>query len=57
LGTITHSLYAWRKKYGQDSRKAAEIDEQQAEIIRFRNEFKRVTEERDILKKGHRIQS
>ena len=52
LGTTTHSLYAWRKKYGQGSQKAAELDGQQAEIRRLRNELKRVTEERDILKKA-----
>jgi len=52
LGTTTHSIYAWRKKYGQGSRKAAEYDQQQAEIQRLRNELKRVTEERDILKKA-----
>ena len=52
LGTTTHSLYAWRKKYGQGSQKAAELNGQQAEIRRLRNELKRVTEERDILKKA-----
>jgi len=52
LGTTTHSLYAWLKKYGNGPRKAAEIDVQQAEIQRLRNELKRVTEERDILKKA-----
>lgn len=52
LGTTTHSIYAWRKKYGQGPQKAAEHDEQQAEIQRLRNELKRVTEERDILKKA-----
>lgn len=52
LGTTTHSLYAWRKKYGQGSQKAAELNGQQAEIRRLRHELKRVTEERDILKKA-----
>jgi len=52
LGTTTHSLYAWRKKYGHGPQKAAERDDQQAEIRRLRNELKRVTEERDILKKA-----
>lgn len=52
LGTTTHSLYAWLKKYGNGPDKAAEIDAQQAEIQRLRNELKRVTEERDILKKA-----
>jgi transposase len=52
LGVTTHSLYAWRKKYGQGSRHAAQKDEQQAELKRLRSELKRVTEERDILKKA-----
>ena len=52
LGVTTHSLYAWRKKYGQGSQKAAELDDKQAEIRRLRSELKRVTEERDILKKA-----
>ena len=52
LGTTTHSLYAWRKKYGQGSQKTAELNGQQTEIRRLRNELKRVTEERDILKKA-----
>ena len=50
LGVTTHSLYAWRKKYGHGSQQAAQLDDQQAEIKRFRTELKRVTEERDILK-------
>ena len=52
LGTTTHSLYAWRKKYGLGPHKATEIDDQQTEIRQLRNELKRVTEERDILKKA-----
>lgn len=52
LGVTTHSLYAWRKKYGEGKQKAAKMDAQQAEIQRLRNELKRVTEERDILKKA-----
>lgn len=52
LGVTTHSLYAWRKKYGPGSQQALKNDEQQAEIKRLRSELKRVTEERDILKKA-----
>ena len=52
LGISTHSLYAWRKKYGKGSQYAAQKDDQQAEIRRLRAELKRVTEERDILKKA-----
>ena len=52
LGTTTHSLYAWRQKYGLGSESVAQKDDQQAEIKRLRAELKRVTEERDILKKA-----
>lgn len=52
LGVSTHSLYAWLKKYGHGPEHAANIDDQQAEIRRLRAELKRVTEERDILKKA-----
>jgi transposase len=52
LGITTHSLYAWRKKYGQGSQCAAQLDDQSIEIKRLRAELKRVTEERDILKKA-----
>ncbi len=52
LGTTTHSLYAWRKKYGNGTHNAAELDAHQAEIRRLRHELQRVTEERDILKKA-----
>lgn len=52
LGATTHSLYAWCQKYGQGSQQASTLDEQQAEIKRLRSELKRVTEERDILKKA-----
>lgn len=52
LGVSSHSLYLWRKKYGDDVVSAGHIDDQQAEIKRLRAELKRVTEERDILKKA-----
>ena len=52
LGVSCHSLYAWLKKYGKGTKHAAQIDDQQAEIRRLRAELKRVTEERDILKKA-----
>jgi transposase len=52
LGVSTHSLYAWLKKYGNGPRQAANVDDQAAEIRRLRAELKRVTEERDILKKA-----
>ena len=52
LGISTHSLYSWKMKYGQGTAFAARHDDQQAEIRRLRAELKRVTEERDILKKA-----
>ncbi len=46
LGVSTHSLYAWKKKYGHGEVHTHQFDEQQAEIKH------RLTEERDILKKA-----
>jgi transposase len=52
LGVTTHSLYAWIKKFGPDSTDYAAAAAEQAEIKRLKKELKRVTEERDILKKA-----
>ena len=52
LGMTTHSLYAWIKKYGPDSEEYQARADEQAEIQRLKKELKRVTEERDILKKA-----
>jgi len=52
LGVTTHSLYSWRKKYSKGPQQAAQMDDQQAEIKRLKAELRRVTEERDILKKA-----
>ena len=52
LGVTTHSLYSWRKKYGQGPQHAAQVNDQQVEINRLKAELRRVTEERDILKKA-----
>ena len=49
LGVSTHSLYAWKKKFGTPS---GSDDGRDAEIRRLKRELTRVTEERDILKKG-----
>ncbi|WP_409932336.1 transposase, partial [Salmonella enterica] len=48
----THTLYAWIKKYGPDSSTNKEQSDAQAEILRLQKELKRVTDERDILKKA-----
>ena len=52
LGVTTHSLYAWLKKFGPDSQQHQAKADDQAEIRRLQKELKRVTEERDILKKA-----
>ena len=52
LGMTTHSLYAWIKKYGPDSATYVATSSDQAEIKRLKKELKRMTEERDILKKA-----
>jgi transposase len=52
LGITTHSLYAWLRKFGKpEVVQRAELD-QSAEIRRLKAELRRVTEERDILKKA-----
>ncbi|HAL7294857.1 IS3 family transposase [Escherichia coli] len=52
LDITTHSLYSWIKKYGPDSSTNKEQSDAQAEIRRLQKELKRVTDERDILKKA-----
>ena len=52
LGITTHSLYAWKKKYGPDLAEHQAKAAEQAEIRQLKKELKRVTEERDILKKA-----
>ncbi len=52
LGATTHSLYAWIKKFGPDSAEHQAKAAEQAEIKRLKKELKRVTDERDILKKA-----
>jgi transposase len=52
LGITTHSLYAWKTKFGKpDVVQQTELN-QSAEVRRLKAELKRVTEERDILKKA-----
>ena len=52
LDVTTHSLYAWIKKYGPDSKDHHAQTEAETEIRRLKKELNRVTEERDILKKA-----
>lgn len=51
LGISIHSLYAWKKRFGKPAAQRAQADEQ-AELRRLKAELRRVTEERDILKKA-----
>jgi transposase len=46
LGVSIHSLYAWVKRYG------VAVDSQADEMRRLKAQLRRVTEERDILKKA-----
>ena len=52
LDVNPNSLYNWVKKYAPGKQHATELDKQQEENRRLRAELKRVTEERDILKKA-----
>lgn len=52
LGVSQHSLYKWVKKYSQPEAVRCETQSQQAELLGLKAELKRVTEERDILKKA-----
>lgn len=52
LGTTTHSLYAWLRRYGEQHPKQLNQADSQAEIAQLKTELRRVTEERDILKKA-----
>jgi len=52
LGVTTHSLYAWKRQLGKsDVVRRVELD-QNAEVRRLKAELRRVTEERDILKRA-----
>ena len=52
LGVSAHSLYAWKKRFSKPVIQRTQEDVQEAELKRLRQELKRVTEERDILKKA-----
>jgi len=52
LGVSKHSLYAWKRKFAKT---ASGETEKEAEIRRLKRELARVSEERDILKKSHRV--
>ncbi len=53
LGITTHSLYSWIKKFSSPKTMALSPEvEHSAEVRRLKAELRRVTEERDILKKA-----
>ena len=52
LGITSHSLYAWVKKYDQPARERQGQKSAASELRRVQAELRRVTEERDILKKA-----
>ncbi|HEX7854506.1 MAG TPA: IS3 family transposase [Sphingobium sp.] len=52
LGVSQHSLYSWRKQFGQVASGDAARD---AEIRQLKRDLARMTEERDILKKANRV--
>ena len=52
LGTTTHSVYAWMKKYDKPSPRQSDKVDIEAENLRLKAELRGMTEERDILKKA-----
>ncbi|WP_434049061.1 IS3 family transposase [Marinobacter salarius] len=55
LGVTSGSLYKWIKLYGDPTSQHQHISEQQDELRQLRAELRRVTEERDIPKKGRSV--
>ena len=52
LGVSQHSLYKWIKQFGVPPAERDAARSQQEEMRRLKAELRRVTEERDILKKA-----
>ena len=52
IGVSQHSLYEWIKRYSLPVAERIQVQGQVAEIRRLKAELKRVSEERDILKKA-----
>lgn len=52
IGVSQHSLYKWIKAYGVPAPERQVANSQAEELRRLKAELKRVTEERDILKKA-----
>jgi len=55
LGVTMHSLYAWLRTFGKSDVVHRAEGDQSAEVRRLKAELRRVTEERDILKKDRRV--
>lgn len=52
IGVSRHSLYKWIKVYAMPAHERQTQSSQTEEVRRLKAELKRVTEERDILKKA-----
>ena len=52
LGVSIHSVYTWTKRYGMPEVERKAQDAQSDKMRRLKAKLKRVTEERDILKKA-----
>jgi len=52
LGVTSHSIYNWMKKYGPKAAEHQASSDEARKIKALEKELKRVTEERDILKKA-----
>jgi transposase len=52
LGVSPHSLYQWIKRYGVPTEERLVKEDQAGRIKKLEAELRRVTEERDILKKA-----
>jgi transposase len=56
LGIAENNLWRWREQYAKSGEKAfpgtGHLEPDTAELVRLRRELKKVTEERDILKKA-----
>ena len=52
LGVSIHSLYKWVKRLGPESEQYTKERDHDRELKRLKAELRRVTEERDILKKA-----
>ena len=51
LGVTSHSIYNWMRKYGPNAAEHKAKSDDNERVRALEKELKRVTEERDILKK------